>query len=73
MELLRKTWSKSLALCAVLVFALASVASAAQDYSAVTDGAGSEIAAALPIALAVVGIFVGVMIAYKVLRRVVRA
>lgn len=68
---------------ALLCLAVAAIASAflaapalaqeAQDYSAVTDQASTEISAAVPIALGVAGLFVGIMLAYKVLRRMVRA
>ncbi len=45
----------------------------AADYGKVTEGASTQISAAVPIALGVVGLFVGIMIAYKLLRRIVRA
>ncbi len=57
----------------LFVVVWAQSAAAAQDYTNVTSGAGAEITAALPVALTVVGLFVGVMIAYKLLRRVIRA
>lgn len=43
------------------------------EYGKVTEGASTQISAAVPIALGVVGLFVGIMIAYKLLRRIVRA
>jgi uncharacterized BrkB/YihY/UPF0761 family membrane protein len=58
------------------LFALSVVAQAAavaQDYSKVTEDASTEITAAVPVALGVAGLFVGIMLAYKVLRRMVRA
>ena len=65
----------SLALCvAALALAVtAQSAFAAQDYSKLTEGFGAELTAALPIALAAVGLFIGVIMAYKVVRRVLRA
>ncbi|OJU85739.1 MAG: hypothetical protein BGO11_11845 [Solirubrobacterales bacterium 70-9] len=45
----------------------------AVEYGKVTEGASTQISAAVPIALGVVGLFVGIMIAYKLLRRIVRA
>lgn len=53
--------------------AFASAASAAQDYSELTRGFADELRAALPVGLAAVGLFIGVMMAYKVVRRVLRA
>lgn len=62
------------ALCALFALSLVGTAGAvAQDYSAVTDDAGTEITAAVPVALGVAGLFVGIMLAYKVLRRMIRA
>ena len=46
---------------------------AAQDYSSLTTGFSSELTAALPVALTAVGLFIGVIMAYKVVRRVLRA
>lgn len=65
----------SLALtCAMIVSAFfAQAASAAQEYGALTEGFSAELTAALPIALAAVGLFIGVIMAYKVVRRVLRA
>ena len=59
-------WSLSLV-------ALAAAEEPTVDYSKVTSGASTQISAAVPIALGVVGLFVGIMIAYKLLRRIVRA
>jgi hypothetical protein len=59
-----------------MAFAAMSFATEAEtsvDYGEVTKGAGTQISAAVPVALAVVGLFVGIMIAYKLLRRIVRA
>jgi uncharacterized BrkB/YihY/UPF0761 family membrane protein len=62
------------ALAALFALTVVSTAGAvAQDYSAVTDDAATEITAAVPIALGVAGLFVGIMLAYKVLRRMIRA
>lgn len=68
----------TLGLAAFFAFALVGSAFAAGeeptvDYSKVTDGASTQISAAVPIALGVVGLFLGIMIAYKLLRRIVRA
>lgn|GEM_PF-4624576 len=68
----------TLGLAAFFAFALVGSAfaageEAAVDYSKVTEGASTQISAAVPIGLAVVGLFVGIMIAYKLLRRIVRA
>lgn len=68
----------TLGLAAFFAFALVGSAFAAGeeagvDYGNVTEGASSQISAAVPIALKVVGLFVGIMIAYKLLRRIVRA
>lgn len=46
---------------------------AAQDYSSLTSGFSAELTAALPVALAAVGLFIGVILAYKVVRRILRA
>lgn len=61
------------AVAVVLLGAFASGASAAQDYSSLTSGFADELRAALPVGLAAVGLFIGVMMAYKVVRRVLRA
>lgn len=45
----------------------------AQDYSDLTSGFAAELTAALPVALAAVGLFIGVLMAYKVVRRILRA
>lgn len=59
------------------VLALGVMASAAsaepQNYSSLTSGFAAELGAALPVALAAVGLFIGVIMAYKVVRRVLRA
>lgn len=44
-----------------------------QSYAPVTSNVGTEVAAAVPIALAAVGIFVGIIVAYKLARRMIRA
>lgn len=46
---------------------------AAQDYSSLTSGFSGELTAALPVALGAVGLFTGVIMAYKVVRRILRA
>lgn len=51
-------------------FVAAGAANATQDYSALTSGFSGELTAALPVALAAVGLFIGVLLAYKVVRRV---
>lgn len=43
------------------------------EWSTVADQAPEEIKAAVPVALAVVGLFVGIMLAYGVLRRMIGA
>ncbi len=66
----------SLVLAAVSVAAISvasSAAAAAQDYSSLTSGFGAELTAAVPVALAAVGLFIGVVLAYKVVRRILRA
>jgi len=71
---LRKRLGLVLATAAVLaVSAMSGVAGAAQDYSPLTTGFRDELTAALPVALAAVGLFIGVLMAYKVVRRVLRA
>lgn len=52
---------------------MAQAAFAAQDYSELTKGFGAELTAALPVALIAVGSFIGVIMAYKVVRRILRA
>jgi Sec-independent protein secretion pathway component TatC len=56
-----------------LVAAPVAMAQEAQDYSDLTDGFAAELGAALPIGLAAVGLFIGVIMAYKVVRRILRA
>lgn len=68
-----KRFSAALALCVVALAAMAQGAFAAQDYSELTDGFSSELTAAVPVALAGVGLFLGVILAYKVVRRILRA
>lgn len=43
------------------------------NYGKLTENVGSEVGAAVPIALAAVGIFVGILVAYKLARRMIRA
>jgi hypothetical protein len=62
-----------LGLSALMVVVAAQSAMAAQDYSSLTDGFAAELTAALPVALTAVGLFIGVLLAYKVVRRVLRA
>lgn len=60
--------------CVVALGAFAQSALAvAQDYSSLTDGFAAELTAAVPVALAAVGLFVGVILAYKIVRRILRA
>jgi hypothetical protein len=62
------------ALATVISVSVATAASAAaQDYSSLTSGFGGELTAAVPVALAAVGLFIGVILAYKVVRRILRA
>jgi hypothetical protein len=62
------------ALASLLAVSVASQAFAvAQDYSSLTSGFSAELTAALPTALTAVGLFIGVLMAYKVVRRVLRA
>lgn len=68
-----KQFTMALAVCALALAVTAQGALAAQDYSKLTEGFGAELTAALPIALAAVGLFIGVIMAYKVVRRVLRA
>lgn len=72
--LLKRRAGLLVGLSALFCLALVQFANAtAQDYTAVTSDASSEITAAVPVALGVVGLFVGIMLAYKVLRRMIRA
>jgi len=68
-----KQFTMALSACALALAVTAQGAFAAQDYSKLTEGFSAELTAALPIALAAVGLFVGVIMAYKVVRRVLRA
>jgi hypothetical protein len=43
------------------------------EYGDLTTHVGTEVGAAVPIALAAVGIFVGILVAYKLARRMIRA
>ncbi len=52
---------------------MAQFAGATAAYGKITEGVGPEIGAAVPIALAAVGVFVGILIAYKLVRRMLRA
>lgn len=65
--------SAALAVAVAVVLGFANSALAAQDYSDLTDGFGAELTAALPVALTAVGLFIGVIMAYKIVRRVLRA
>jgi predicted ABC-type sugar transport system permease subunit len=63
-----------LGLTAVMAVSVAQSAFAtAQDYTSLTSGFAAELTAALPVALAAVGTFIGVIMAYKVVRRILRA
>jgi hypothetical protein len=67
---------KVILLTAVACVALMSVAQSAlavQDYGDLTSGFSAELGAAVPVALIAVGLFVGVVLAYKVIRRLLRA
>lgn len=68
-----KQLATALFACALALAVTAQGAFAAQDYSSLTSGFAAELTAALPIALAAVGLFIGVIMAYKVVRRVLRA
>jgi len=68
-----KKFSLSLFACALALAVAAQGAFAAQEYGKLTEGFSAELTAALPVALAAVGLFVGVIMAYKVVRRVLRA
>jgi hypothetical protein len=68
-----KQFSTALFACALALAVMAQAAFAAQDYSSLTSGFAAELTAALPVALAAVGLFIGVIMAYKVVRRVLRA
>lgn len=68
-----KQFSTALAVGLLALAVMAQSALAAQDYSSLTSGFSAELTAALPVALAAVGLFVGVIMAYKVVRRVLRA
>ena len=68
-----KQFSTALAVGLLALAVMAQSAFAAQDYSDLTDGFAAELTAALPVALSAVGLFVGVIMAYKVVRRVLRA
>jgi hypothetical protein len=58
---------------AVFVATSANALAAAQDYSSLTSGFSAELTAALPIALAAVGLFIGVIMAFRVVRRILSA
>ena len=63
-----------LGLASIMAVSVAQSAFAvAQDYSSLTSGFSAELTAALPVALTAVGLFIGVIMAYKVVRRVLRA
>lgn len=68
-----KQFSLALVACALALAVTAQGAFAAQDYSDLTEGFAAELTAALPVALAAVGLFIGVLMAYKVVRRILRA
>ncbi len=64
------------AVVGVLALSLAGAQSAlavAQDYSDLTSGFAAELTAALPVALAAVGLFIGVIMAFRVVRRILGA
>lgn len=68
-----KQFSTALAVGLLALAVMAQSAFAAQDYSSLTSGFAAELTAALPVALAAVGLFIGVIMAYKIVRRVLRA
>lgn len=68
-----KQFALALVACALALAVTAQGAFAAQDYSDLTTGFAGELAAALPVALGAVGLFIGVMMAYKIVRRMLRA
>ena len=68
-----KQFTMALAVSALALAVMAQGAFAAQDYSDLTTGFGAELTAALPVALTAVGLFIGVIMAYKVVRRILRA
>ena len=69
-----KRFSTALFASALALAVMAQGAFAApQDYSDLTDGFAAELGAALPVALTAVGLFIGVIMAYKIVRRVLRA
>lgn len=74
MDTLKNNW---VAFCAIVIGSFALLTgpahAVAQDYSSLTSGFASELAAALPVALAAVGLFIGVIMAYRVVRRVLSA
>lgn len=64
----------TLGLAAVMAVAAAQSAFAtAQDYSSLTSGFSAELTAILPIVLAAVGLFIGVIMAYRVGRKILHA
>lgn len=68
-----KPFLLALAVSALGLALMAQGAFAAQEYGKLTEGFSAELTAALPVALAAVGLFLGVIMAYKVVRRVLRA
>lgn len=60
----------AMALC--LALSVASVASAAQDYSAIETDITAEVTAALPVVLGVAALAIAVPFALKLIRRVAR-
>lgn len=61
----------SLTALSVACFAQSAFA-VAQDYSDITSGFTAELTAAMPVALSVLGAFVGILLAIKVLRRIIK-
>lgn len=72
MQRVKKFGAVFLALALALAV-MAQGAFAAAEYSKLTEDVGTEVAAAVPIALTAVGVFVGIMVAYKLARRMIRA
>jgi hypothetical protein len=63
-----------MAVVAVVALSLVSSALAApQNYGDLTTGFSSELGAAVPVALAALGLFIGIILAIKVARRILRA
>jgi hypothetical protein len=73
LSLLIKRLGLTLAITCVAAMSMVSSAFAAQDYGDLTSGFGAELTAAVPVALTAVGLLVGILLAYKVVRKMIRA